>query len=139
MEEAPELAELMEAMYEAISRGDATFFEETISSGDATVAIGTDPGEWWDDHRTAKDAWRSQLPGLAEMELESTKLAAYASGDVGFAVDEVNGRMPDGTEFTFRITGVFERENGEWKIVHSHGSVGVPNEEAVGRELPGAS
>jgi hypothetical protein len=46
--------------------------------------------------------------------------------------------MPDDTEITFRFTGVFEREVGDWKLVHSHGSIGVPNEAAIGRELPGA-
>jgi hypothetical protein len=30
---------------------------------------------------------------------------------------------------------VFHQEQGEWKIVQWHGSIGIPNEEAMGQEL----
>jgi ketosteroid isomerase-like protein len=30
-----------------------------------------------------------------------------------------------------RVTGVLRREDDDWKIVHLHFSVGVPDEEAI--------
>jgi hypothetical protein len=36
----------------------------------------------------------------------------------------------------FRVTAVLHKENGEWKMVQGHVSFGVPNEEALGQELP---
>ena len=38
-------------------------------------------------------------------------------------------RMPDGTEIPFRNTVIFRQEDGEWKVVHGHSSIGVRNEE----------
>ena len=31
---------------------------------------------------------------------------------------------------------VYRREDGVWKMVHFHSSIGVPNEDAIGVELP---
>jgi hypothetical protein len=42
-------------------------------------------------------------------------------------------RLPDGGELPFRITCVLHREEGEWKFVQSHASIGVANEQTVGR------
>ncbi len=36
----------------------------------------------------------------------------------------------------FRFRAVFHKEDGEWKIVQFHTSVGVPNESTVGKALP---
>jgi hypothetical protein len=35
-----------------------------------------------------------------------------------------------------RIAGVCNKENGEWKMVQSHASIGIPNSEAFGYALP---
>ena len=45
-------------------------------------------------------------------------------------------KLPDGTAISMRSTLVFHRENGEWKLVQQHNSVGIPNEEVVGKALP---
>jgi hypothetical protein len=44
--------------------------------------------------------------------------------------------LPDGTTIQLRSTLVFQRENGSWKVVQHHNSVGVPNEELVKQTLP---
>ena len=49
--------------------------------------------------------------------------------------DKITVRLPDGTEVPFRFTGVLRNEDG-WKFVQVPFSLGVPNEEAVGEELP---
>ena len=40
--------------------------------------------------------------------------------------------LEDGTEIPTRSTAVFHREDGEWKMVQGHKSVGVSNEELFG-------
>jgi len=35
-----------------------------------------------------------------------------------------------------RLTGAAIRESGVWKLIQTHISVGVANEEAIGHELP---
>jgi hypothetical protein len=34
-----------------------------------------------------------------------------------------------------RLTAVFLRAGGAWRLVQAHGSLGVANEEAIGQEL----
>lgn len=52
-------------------------------------------------------------------------LAAGASGDLAYAVGfEHNTVAVDGgptTTYTLRVTHVYRRENGVWKVVHRHG------------------
>ncbi len=60
---------------------------------------------------------------------------AYSEGTVGWVADYPKLRLPDGTEIPFRITTVYPKENGAWKMVQWHGSIGVPNEEMVGQDL----
>jgi hypothetical protein len=57
--------------------------------------------------------------------------AAGEEGTVGFAVDQPRFVMPDGSFLPTRLTGVLHEEAGEWKVVHLHFSVGVPDEQAI--------
>jgi hypothetical protein len=50
-------------------------------------------------------------------------------------MDQPKFRLPDGKEIQARFTTVFHREHGEWRIVQHHVSIGVPNEEAIGKAL----
>ena len=69
------------------------------------------------------------------MQIVSGQLQAYREGSVGWAVDrDALFRLPDGTEMPFRNTLVYVQEDGEWKFIHAHTSVGVRNEEVLGEE-----
>ncbi len=37
--------------------------------------------------------------------------------------------LPDGSKLPFRMTAVFQKQEGQWRIVQLHGSLGVPNAE----------
>ena len=43
--------------------------------------------------------------------------------------------LPDGSVAPFRITAVFHRENGNWRLVQEHASVAVSNVEVIGTSL----
>jgi hypothetical protein len=63
------------------------------------------------------------------------QLRAYREGSVGWAIDrDALFRLPDGTEIPFRNTCVFLQEDGEWKLIHGHSSIGVRNEEIFGED-----
>jgi ketosteroid isomerase-like protein len=63
------------------------------------------------------------------------ELRAYREGSVGWAADRPAFRLPAGPEFALRVTVVFHQEDGAWKIVQSHASVGARNEDVVGKPL----
>ena len=96
--------------------------------------LGTDPDEWWTDLTGLLGALAAQRgAGVAVVPGEPL---AYREGSVGWAVERgVRFRVGD-REVPFRMSVVYHHEDGAWKMVHFHSSFGVPNEEAVGVELP---
>ncbi|HEX5692953.1 MAG TPA: nuclear transport factor 2 family protein, partial [Roseiflexaceae bacterium] len=63
---------------------------------------------------------------------------AYSHGDVGWVADRPRFILPDGTEIPVRMSIVFVKEDGDWKVSHQHISIGVPNDQVIasGAALP---
>ena len=59
---------------------------------------------------------------------------ALRDGPLGWGTMRGRVKRPDGNEIGFRWTAVFRQENGVWKAVQIHGSIGVPDEQAFGAE-----
>lgn len=87
----------------------------------------------WEDVSQTFRWVASQFSELIDYRFEV--LAAGASGDlaytIGFEHNTVNFNG-EPTTYTLRVTHVYRREDGEWKIVHRHGDR-VPE----GQETPG--
>jgi hypothetical protein len=107
MEQSDELRDLTLRFYEAATTGDLPFFERYVSRQQGAVFVGTDPTEWWEGFEAFVEAMRAQSEAMEG----------------------------DGTEIPFRNTVVFRREDGEWKLVHEHASIGVRNEEMFGEDI----
>jgi ketosteroid isomerase-like protein len=52
--------------------------------------------------------------------------------DIAWAEGRRRFTNRDGHERPVRMTGVFAREDGQWKVVQSHASIGVPNADIFG-------
>ncbi len=57
-------------------------------------------------------------------------IVAYEAGDMGWAADRPTMVLADGTRARFRFTCVLCRDAGRWRIVQSHLSIAVPDDEA---------
>jgi len=135
MERSDELRELMLRFYDAMGGGDTVFVDRHFSRDPEARAIGTDPQEWWSGPRVV-EVFKEQLDAMGgRMPFKPGDPEAYVEGSVGWVADQSAFILPDGGELPFRVTCVLHREDGEWKFVQSHASVGVANEEAFG-ELP---
>ena len=53
---------------------------------------------------------------------------------MGWIADQPRFRTLDG-EVPMRLTAVFRREDGEWKLIQTHSSIGVSNEDAFGEDF----
>lgn len=134
MERSPELEYLTRTLYDAVSKGDISFFERHLSRRQSCVVIGTAPDEWWDEYGSALASIREQMKAVGDAaELAPGDVRAYRHGDVGWVADRPMFRLGK-IERTCRHTSVFVRENGEWRIVQHHFSVGVANEDVFGEE-----
>jgi hypothetical protein len=61
---------------------------------------------------------------------------AFHEGTVGWATTVVTITMPDGRHVSPRWSAVFHLEDGSWRFVQTHASIGVANED-IGWEYPG--
>jgi hypothetical protein len=128
MQESSAVREAIERFYKAFTDNDVATFETRLLSGEAGItAIGSAPHEWHEGPESFKQEF-----GMPGVRLEAgDDLRAWAEGSVGWTVDRPSFLLPDGSSFQVRMTTVFHQEDGDWKIVQLHASVGIADEEAV--------
>jgi hypothetical protein len=136
VEEMADLRKVILGFYEALVGGDVAFMERLICRHAGVIGIGTDPDEWWEGHATLVSKMKTQTTEMAgTVTIVGSDPKAYAEGTVGWVADRPRFRLEDGTEMPFRLTANFHQEEGAWKLVQFHVSVGVPNEDTIGKEL----
>jgi adenylate cyclase len=137
MEQSDELRELMVRFYEAVNDGDFSFVERYVSRQEGALFVGTDPNEWWDGFEAFVEAMRTQDEAIGDggLQIVPSQLQAYREGSVGWVIDRESFQLPDGTEIPIRNTAVFHQEDGEWKLVHAHASIGARNEDVFEEEV----
>lgn len=125
MQQSADVREAMLRFYDRLSASDLGSFDELVSR-EATLIIGTAPGEWIEDRDRMKFGFETE-----GVRLEPEDPRGYEEGSMGWVVDNPTFVFPDGSAFQTRLTAVMRHEDGRWKLVHAHFSVGVPDEEVV--------
>jgi ketosteroid isomerase-like protein len=135
MNPSDELKKTLLRLYESESSGDIGALEGLLSHREDVLTIGTDPGEWWLGYSTIHRIFSAQSQEMAGVTIKAGEISAFEEGSVGWASDQARIQLPGGHEIPMRVTTVFHKEEGDWKIVQQHVSVGVPNSELIGKEL----
>lgn len=141
MERSDELRRTYLSWLERVAAGNIGSCDEFAYMGEGASLIGTDPGEWWSDG-TTREAWEGVVRGHRQ---SGTRILAgdpqaFCEGALGWVVDHVTVRSAEGDNVRARITMIFWRDSGTWKIVHLHNSIGIPNDEVqVFREFDEAT
>jgi hypothetical protein len=135
MEQSKELKDFYLRICEAISNGNDSFFENCFSKKDGTLAIGTDPKEWWNGYATITKMFKAQLEQMNGFQILANASSAYCDGPIGWVAGQPIIKLPDGEKIPSRLTAIFQKEQYNWKIVQWHFSIGIPNEDSVG-EMP---
>lgn len=121
---SPDLVAQTRAVYAAMTAGSAPQVEALYSVAPGSVFIGTSAAEFWTDpvqhNLDVRPYWQ---PG--NVTVTPGPILAVAQGDLGFSVDRPTFRLRDGTTLQLRVTFVWRREAGTWRVVHSHASVGA--------------
>jgi hypothetical protein len=136
MQPSDELRELTMRGLDAFAGEGLGFFTRRIAEQEGVLAIGTDPAEWWSGYEQITQIFKAQSEAMQGMSIVGANPQAYREGSVGWAATQAKLRTPDGVEFPIRLTIVYHQENGDWKVVQWHGSVGVGNEENFGEDIP---
>jgi hypothetical protein len=126
MTPSSEIRETMLELYRHMLAGESDAANALISRDPATLFIGS-AGEWVDDQDALRGTYQVGSEGL----VAGDHPVAYASGEVGWFADQPSWLFADGSQAQMRMSAVLQREGGSWRIVHSHLSIGVPDNECV--------
>jgi hypothetical protein len=126
MRQSAKVRDAMLRFYDRLSASDVESFDELVSQ-EATLIIGTAPGEWVTERERMRFGFEAEGVRLQA----GDDPAGYEEGALGWFVDEPSFFFPDGSAMSTRLTAVVRQEDGRWKLVHMHVSVGVPDEEVV--------
>jgi hypothetical protein len=135
MRRSTEVGDALLRFYEVFSAADLEGLAQIIAQeeNEGVLVIGTDPGDWLE----GREQWIAARKALTEGRWEGLRLEAgeqhhgYEEGSMGWVADRPSIVMANGTAIPARLTGVVREEEGEWRFVHVHLSVGVPDEEVV--------
>ena len=123
MQSSAALRQTALSFYDRFSANDVGSFDDLVSA-EATSIIGTADDEWFTDREKLRSGF-----GYDGLRLEGDDPQAWEEGDVGWDWDRPTMHIPGVGEIRVRFTGVFRREEGSWRLVMSHFSVGVPDSE----------
>ena len=135
MERSPELEQLVVSWFDAASRGDDSLVDAHVSSGDGTRLIGSDPGEVFSGRAVAEFLRGEVQSAAGHAAFSPADIEAFQEGTVGWATTSLTITMPDGRHVSPRWSAVFHREDGVWRFVQTHASIGVANED-IGWQYP---
>jgi len=138
MEPSAELEALVRRWID--SGGGSPQFQRALHSrSDYVRQIGSDEHEWAQGFDQVVGDFEEQDERLFAYAgpREVLRLEAYEHGEVGWAAAELKETLESGRGFVYRFTAVFVLEDHVWKIVQSHFSIPVPNEELLAVELTG--
>jgi ketosteroid isomerase-like protein len=128
MQRSPELEKRAREMIDAMQASDFPTMERALSRTDGSVLIGSDPGEYTRDIDEMLQIMRDSTPDQGyHITVTLDDLRGYQEGDVGW-IDGIGRFERDGRTVAVRMTGVAHREDGEWRFVQTHASIGVPDE-----------
>jgi len=125
-----EVRKVLDEMIEAQNAGDAGRLRSMFSERPDAVHIGTDAGEWWTSGQVVDAV--AAVSGGDDIRAVADDIDVHIHGDIAWAEGRGRFTRADGAERPVRMTGVLVREDGQWKVVQSHASIGVPNADIFG-------
>jgi ketosteroid isomerase-like protein len=130
-ERSPEIEQVLRDILDALVRSDVDEIGRRTSRDGCALSIGSDASEWAEGHDEIMRLFRESTP---EGELGVTAglddVKAFSEGSVGWAAGRGYFEM-GGSRVPVRLTAVLHQEDGDWKTVQSHASIGVPNEKML--------
>ncbi|MGH2461999.1 MAG: adenylate/guanylate cyclase domain-containing protein [Candidatus Limnocylindria bacterium] len=136
MEPSEEIRRVVHRWLVAARDGDADGYAARISEHPGMLGIGTDDEEWF--HAADIPVWRRQVEETGGFPIAWDEIEAWEEGTVGWAASKMTIRPISGSGAHSLLRGsyILHLERGEWKIVQAHWSLGIPNVDVLGVELP---
>jgi ketosteroid isomerase-like protein len=131
-----QIKDLVMQFHQAATNADLAFMDQIFANDSQVQLIGSDPAEVITGHAAVVQFWTDLFQGLRDSGYPNNGGLPTVSNGESIHVS-VHGPMAWATDLptwhfakdtvAFRQTFVFEREQGSWKISHTHFSVGIAN------------
>ena len=119
------------AAWESVSNDDPSWADRYLSRRAELHTVGSDPNEVFEGEE-AFEHMKQEMKAMGDLKFSSGEIKAYQEGLVGWGMARPTLTLPNGKQVPMRWSAVFHQEDGEWKMVQFHASVGVPNEQLLG-------
>lgn len=129
IEPSSEIESLVVAWFASASRGDPSLVDLHVSPGAATILIGSDPDEVLVGGEAVADFLRGEVAAAAGNAVFTPgDVRAFREGSIGWVTASLTITLPDGRHVSPRWSAVVRREDGVWRFIQTHASIGVPND-----------
>ena len=115
--------------FDALVVGDIDRLARMMSTVESYVKIGTDADEVIEGGENALDYYRHHVASAEDFSITQKKLDVQERDCVAWFYTRQHWCLKwcgIHEELSMRMTGVLEKENGRWKFVQIHASVGLP-------------
>ena len=115
--------------FDALIKGDTAQLIKMMSLANHYVKIGTEPDEHIEGGENAREYYQQIVANAADIAIDYEHLDLQERGNVAWFYTRQIWRLKwlgNPEELAVRLTGVLEKEDGTWKFVQIHASVGVP-------------
>jgi hypothetical protein len=128
MQASPALRELFERSLRETAAKNAQAIFDMCSRDPNALFIGTAPNEWLQGLAALEPVMSASMEASSGMAPADAQIVAFEEGTVGWIAAQWDVRLPTGSAITLRATTVCHQEGGQWRAIHTHQSVGVPDD-----------
>lgn len=124
--------ETVRAYFEALTAGDAQQLIALMSRAPYYVKIGTDENEFVEGGENGSNFYRHHTDSTDDFTITFDHLDVQERDTVAWFYTRQTWDLNwqgKREKLAMRLTGVLEREKGQWKFVQIHASLGVPSSE----------
>jgi len=130
-ERSPEIEQVLRDTLDAMVRSDVDEIGRRTSRDACVLSIGSDASEWAEGYDEIMRLLRESTPeGELGVRVGLDDVKGFREGSVGWAAGHGYFEM-EGRRVPVRLTAVLHQEDGDWKAVQSHASIGVTNEQML--------
>ena len=130
MQQSPELRELIAGYFRSFTVGDPDWVERHVLNGDELRLIGTNPDEWLHGVDAFTLFRQEAAAATGALAADVSDIEAYSAGEAGWGAGRVRFTTQNGLTARARFSVVFVLVDGTWKVVSSHTSIPIPDDEA---------
>ena len=130
MQPSTELCDLISGYFRSFTTGDSDWVERHVLNGGKLRLIGTNAEEWLNGTDGFETFLHEAANATGALKATLSDIEAFSEGEVGWGAALVRFELPSGLTARARFSVVFVSIDGTWKMVSSHTSIPVPDEDA---------